>query len=322
LDRLLLLLDTGSSTSVRNTAAKQLAQLAAKSVISDVALEEDLKNPRQHVSLGDPQAWAELMSVVARVRMSLNNRSSHFTIAQIIPFLHSKSFDTRTAASVALSQIFSLVPLWQPELKPEISMDPSLPAPDFPVFSVQELISQGKLLLASSGKEFVKPAGILSSPAEVKKARKAAMSRLGLDFLDEDDLEIEKELADEMDLDIDGDMEPVPMPAPVKSEEATDADSSLSPMDLETKVKRENTSAPTTRSATPADPSPTSPNNPDTDLSALSARERNRLKRKRKPGNSAFVAAPPPQSAGAKYTPAPAAGNSHKYALTIFIHTC
>lgn len=68
LDRLLLLLDTGSSTSVRTTAAKQLAQLAAKSVISDVAIvEEDVKAPRQHVGVGDPSAWAELMAVVARV---------------------------------------------------------------------------------------------------------------------------------------------------------------------------------------------------------------------------------------------------------------
>ncbi|KAJ6608621.1 hypothetical protein B0H10DRAFT_1920958 [Mycena sp. CBHHK59/15] len=303
LDRLLLLLDTGSSTSVRNTAAKQLAQLAAKSVISDVALEDDIKNTRQHVSKGDPEAWAELMSVVAR----------------IIPFLHSKSFDTRTAASVALSQIFSLVPLWQPESKPTSNEEQSLPAPDFPNFSVQELISQGKLLLASSGKEFVKPAGILASPAEVKKARKAAMSRLGLDFLDEDDLEIEKELADEMDVDIQADIEaiPVPIPVNVKTEDEPDQDfaPSLSPMDVEPKAKRENTSTPTTRSATPAEPSPTTPNTPDTDLSALSARERNRLKRKRKPGNSAFVAAPPPQSAGAKYTAAPVAGNSNKARL-------
>lgn len=68
LDRLLLLLDTGSSTSVRNTAAKQLAQLAAKSVNSDVTTEEDIKSRNQHVSLGDPSAWAELMAVVARVR--------------------------------------------------------------------------------------------------------------------------------------------------------------------------------------------------------------------------------------------------------------
>lgn len=53
---------------MRNTAAKQLAQLAAKSVISDVALEDDnIKASHKHVSLGDPSAWAELMAVVARV---------------------------------------------------------------------------------------------------------------------------------------------------------------------------------------------------------------------------------------------------------------
>jgi TATA-binding protein-associated factor len=71
LDRLLLLLDTGSSTSVRNTAAKQLAQLAVKSVTSDVALvEEDNKSSRQQATLRDRGSWAELMSVVARVRQS------------------------------------------------------------------------------------------------------------------------------------------------------------------------------------------------------------------------------------------------------------
>ncbi|KAF7294767.1 TBP associated factor [Mycena indigotica] len=289
LDRLLLLLDTGSSTSVRNTAAKQLAQLAAKSVISDVALEEDVKAAHKHVSQIDPQAWAELMSVVAR----------------IIPYLHSKSFETRTAASVALSHTFSLVPLWQPRDRPELGEEEPLAPPDFPSFSVQDLIVQGKLLLASEGKEFAKPAGMLASPAEVKKARKAAMSRLGLDFLDEDDLDIEKDLADEMEVDLEADAE-VPN---VKIEEDTDNCSPVSPMDVDSKPKQEG-SAPTTRSATPADPSPVTPAEPEPDLSALSARERNRLKRKRKPGNTAFVAAPPPppQSAGAKFTPA-ASGN-------------
>ena len=68
LDRLLLLLDTGSSAYVRTTAAKQIAQLAAKSVISDVALvEDDVKTARQHVPVGDPAGWSELMAVVARV---------------------------------------------------------------------------------------------------------------------------------------------------------------------------------------------------------------------------------------------------------------
>ena len=73
LDRLLLLLDTGSSTSVRTTAAKQLAQLAAKSVISDVAIvEEDVKQHRQHADFGDSSNWSELMAVVARVYTAIS----------------------------------------------------------------------------------------------------------------------------------------------------------------------------------------------------------------------------------------------------------
>ncbi|KAJ7581379.1 SNF2 superfamily chromatin remodeling protein [Mycena floridula] len=286
LDRLLLLLDTGSSTSVRSTAAKQLAQLAVKSVIGDV---DDLKSTRGHVSLEDPSAWAELMAVVAR----------------IIPFLHSKSYESRSAASVALSHIFSLTPLWQPaqlenSMVTETQPSTSMHIPEYPVFSVHDLVVQGKLLLASSGKEFIKPAGILSSSAEVKKARKEAMGRLGLDFLDNvaDEIDLEKELADEGDVDVD--ME-------VKAEDIKSEDP-ISPMDVcptNESVKAEHT----TRSATPAaEPSPSTPAS-DTDAGAMSARERNRLKRKRKPGNSAFVAAPPPQSAGSRYTAA-AAGSS------------
>lgn len=234
---------------------------------------------------------------------------------QIIPYLHSKSFDTRTAASVALSQIFTLVPLWQPESRPTPENQDALPAPPFPEFSVQELISHGNLLLASSGKEFAKPAGILATPAEVKKARQAAMKRLDLQFLDDDDdLDIEKELAEEMDVDIDDDPNAAPVSVPVKLEDDSEFPPA-SPMDLEPKsAKRENTSPPTTRSGSPAAPSPTSPE-AEVALPApgLSARELNRLKRKRKPNNSAFVA-PPPQSAGSKYTPAPAA-NAHKARL-------
>ncbi|KAF5372870.1 hypothetical protein D9758_001613 [Tetrapyrgos nigripes] len=277
LDRLLLLLDTGSSTSVRNTAAKQLAQLAAKSVTSDIAIAEDVKANRQHVSFGDPAAWRELMAVVAR----------------IIPFLHSKSFETRNAASVALSQIFSLVPVWEPchnqdSMSTESS---SLSPPEYFKFSVEELVSQGKLLLASSGKEFIRPA-ILSSPAEVKKARKEAMGRLGLEFLDD--------VAEEMDLDKELGLE-----TNAETEVKTEAPSptSTSPMDCEPKPTK---STAQSRSATPVEPSPTSPSTPDGDTTALSARERNRLKRKRKPGNSAFVAPPPPQASGSKYNAATA----------------
>ena len=71
MDRLLLLLDTGSTPLVRSTAAKQLAQLAVKGVISDVSVvEDDLKKSaqsRQQATLVDGAAWSELLSVVARV---------------------------------------------------------------------------------------------------------------------------------------------------------------------------------------------------------------------------------------------------------------
>jgi hypothetical protein len=69
LDRLLLLLDTGSSTPVRTTAAKQLAQLAAKSVISDVVEDDNIKasRPQQQSVVADPSAWSDLMAVIARV---------------------------------------------------------------------------------------------------------------------------------------------------------------------------------------------------------------------------------------------------------------
>jgi len=53
---------------------------------------------------------------------------------------------------------------------------------------------KGALLLASSGKEFTKPTGILANSAEVKRACKKAVGRLGLDPV-ADDMDIDKELA-------------------------------------------------------------------------------------------------------------------------------
>ncbi|TFK45985.1 SNF2 chromatin remodeling protein [Heliocybe sulcata] len=313
LDRLLLLLDTGSSTSVRSTAAKQLAQLAAKSVITDVAIEEDVKTARVNVSRIDPSGWSELMAVVAR----------------ILPYLHSKSHDTRTAASVALSHIFALVPLWQP-LQPGVDGDAgsdsaaqvtsSITSPEFPIFSVQELMQRGTLLLSSSGKEFTKPTGILASSAEVKRARKEAMSRLGLDFLDSvgdgEDMDLDKELAadDEAESHNNGDAKI----------EQKDTDTMLTPTisDAPEVTMKDDSLSPTPSrpaSATPGSPqaSASQAGPAEDDLSGLSARERNRLKRKRKPGNSAFVAAPPPpaQGSGSKYNATPAGGQSNKARL-------
>lgn len=216
---------------------------------------------------------------------------------------------------MALSQVFSLVPLWKPTPSTDtVDATNSITIPDFPSFSVQDLVQKGTLLLASSGKEFAKPAGILSSSSEVKRARKEAMTRLGLDFLDgmaDDDMELEKELAgDQPEPETDADVE---MENGVKAEE----DDPISPMEVDVS-KKESSPPDRTMSTTPAAPSPTVGSGPSAagdDLGALSARERNRLKRKRKPGNSAFVAAPPPSaSSTAKYNATPV-GPSNKYVL-------
>lgn len=171
----------------------------------------------------------------------------------------------------------------------------SVPPPEFPNFSVKQLMDSKTRLLASSGKEFTKPAGIFQNSAEVRKARKEAMGRLGLDFLDvaeDDDMDLDKELAaaDEMDLD-----------AEIKPETPKEEIGSSLGQETPVEVAKAGQPVERLRSSTPV-PS-------EDDLAGLSARERNRLKRKRKPGNSAYVA-PPPTNAGAKYNTTPAGTSS------------
>lgn len=258
--------------------------------------------------------------------------SSSNIVWQVLPYLHSKSFDTRTAASTALSQICSLLPVWFPSSASDsapypATVDLSTPAP-FPPFSVPSLLNTpaSSLLLGSSGKEYAKPASF-RSPAEVAKARKEAMNRLGLDFLgmgDEDaDMDWDKELADGAEAET--------VTSEVKSEaaetEMQDAegvktvrpqlarlqtDSLLQPPDVKMespaispvgKTMSEDSPVPRT-SVSPHDaftPNTTGmqslafaansmppPAAPDSSTE-LSVRERNRLKRKRKAG-MAFVA--------------------------------
>ncbi|PSR84037.1 hypothetical protein PHLCEN_2v5539 [Hermanssonia centrifuga] len=171
-------------------------------------------------------------------------------------------------------------------------------------------MEKGTLLLASSGKEFVKPTGILANSSEVKKARKEAMGRLGLDFLDSvgagDDIDLEKELVADAEIDQDVEMDSVKIEEDIKPVLMTSEH-----MKVDTPV------AGPSKSPTPAASSPAPSAGPPAinDTSNLSARERNRLKRKRKPGNSAFVAAPPiPQGSGSKYNATPS-GQANKVRL-------
>lgn len=230
----------------------------------------------------------------------------------MLPYLHSRSHETRNAASVALSQICSLAPLWEPPEPDGNSITNEMQIqPEFPLFSIQQLMESNNRLLASSGKEFTKPTGIFQDAAEVRKARKAAMGRLGLDFLesvgDGDEMDIEKELAADEDIDIDAELKPGTTVKP----EASNTIKIGSPVDPTHSFRAE--SVPDRNGSTP----PAA----DDDLAGLSARERNRLKRKRKAGTSAFVAAPPSQSSNSKFNAAPANASGTKYVLTRLIRS-
>ena len=187
-----------------------------------------------------------------------------------------------------------------PELSTSWSSVPD-PAPEFPPFNVAHLLKEGALLLASSGKEYAEPVA-LGTPAEVARARKEAMNRLGLGFIDgvgDDELGLGKELsqsqneAGTMELD-----SPLPhvkssITARADSPAATpgDATSSASSPALSTNdIKPQKVLKIKTELHDPSDSAPESPG-PGGDT-GLSARERNRLKRKLKTGNSAFIASP------------------------------
>lgn len=167
-------------------------------------------------------------------------------------------------------------------------------------------------LLASSGKEFAKPAGIFQNSSEVRKARKEAMSRLGLDFLDVadgDEMDLDKELAtgdigdpaadSESKLNIDS-------PSDEFGPEALNGLSSPGDAKPDLPATSHGQATPMERVKS------TTPGQSEDELAGMSARERNRLKRKRKLGNSAFVTAPPPQNSGSKYKATAAGASSSK----------
>lgn len=218
--------------------------------------------------------------------------------------------ETRTAAATALQHICQLVPAWTAQ---SVSPDtpPSSP-PEYPHFSVQSLLESGNLLLSSSGQEFTKSM-TLGTPEEIARSRKEAMSRLGLDFLNDDDNDdwgkelveeaVDVAMADHEQRPAQSDDHEMQTEAPVDPTTArSDEESSRMPA--------EPTSS-TTAAFLPQHPlfaiphdhvSPVplqSPEEPDAvhmedvDAAGLSARERNRLKRKRKGTIGPYMNAPP-----------------------------
>lgn len=178
-DKLVLLIETGTSSQVRRTAAKQLADLTVKSfrasrpagkeeVVADVKpdVKEDVKpetngngsdsNGNGPLTLSgganEEDSWAEVLD----------------TSAKIIPLLRAKVSDTRTAAAHALGLLAEYLPAYTQPTTPYASASRSLDVP--------ALLQTGQPLLASAGREYIaKPTG-----GDRAKRRKAMMGSLGL----------------------------------------------------------------------------------------------------------------------------------------------
>ncbi|KAL7421578.1 TATA-binding protein-associated factor mot1 [Cryptotrichosporon argae] len=164
-DKLVLLLDTGSSQHVRRIAAKQLADLSLKTFNAkpkfvqpqqvDVQPDLDQLDLAVAPTLHADDAWADALD----------------TIAKVAPLLASKSADTRQAAAHALGLIAATLPPWIGDST--VPLEPCPLATD-PI-DVRATL-QRPTLLASEGREYIaKP-----RPGDKTNRRKAMLGSIGL----------------------------------------------------------------------------------------------------------------------------------------------
>ena len=206
LDRLVSLLDIGSSSLIRTTAATQLGQIAALRVRGASTAHEGASSSEPAVYRGTDGEWNEVLTLLARV----------------VPLLLSKNWDTRMAAAQAIYHITQAAGVWDPDTGTERHVSapikaeetPSLGEADrlqFASFSLPHVLQTGTKLLASVGKEYDVPE--LMSRERLQHAKKDVLGKLGLGFG-----------ADDMDMGIDMDAElagskPAPKPAPAPEPE-------------------------------------------------------------------------------------------------------
>ncbi|KAI9618039.1 hypothetical protein KEM48_006979 [Puccinia striiformis f. sp. tritici PST-130] len=202
LDRLLLLLDTGSTPSVRLTAARQLGQIAAQtiqhssvSVLTSSSLTPNVgPSTTQSDWRGVDGEWQEIVNLLGR----------------ILPYLRSKSWETRQAASEAVDAICKAVGIWDPsatEIINESSSDSDEKLTSsttqksanqntrpenwltYQNFNLDAVLSEGLILLASAGKEFDYQSTHLRSGESLIAAQRDVANKLGLGVLGPIDFE-------------------------------------------------------------------------------------------------------------------------------------
>ncbi|EXJ85606.1 hypothetical protein A1O1_05972 [Capronia coronata CBS 617.96] len=164
LDRLVTLLDKGSTQLIRNTAAAQLADVQKQ-------------NPDNLFAL----------------------------LGRVLPYLQSKSWDTRTAAAKAIGGIVSNVPKFDPNaddpetkddsLKPELTSvktEEKTPEADdmlqLASLDVKMILRHGKKLLGSAGKEYEYSMASMTPAQRLAHQKQNLSARLGLggEYIEED----------------------------------------------------------------------------------------------------------------------------------------
>ncbi|KAJ5636481.1 uncharacterized protein N7484_009794 [Penicillium longicatenatum] len=229
LDRLVTLLETGSTQLIRNTAAQQLGDVQ-----------------KQHPD--------ELFNLLGR----------------ILPYLRSKSWDTRTAAAKAIGLIVGNAEIYDPneddglQIKSaaeddEVEIKSEVKSEDIPssflqldTLDIGSILKHGKRLLGSAGKEYEYSLASLDPATRLQHQKKTLNGRLGLagEYI-EDDLLDTAEMVPK-----------VATPAP----------------------KREFAQAPVSRDNSVSDIASRRPSSPDAkqEEAGLSKRQLNQLKRKNK----------------------------------------
>ncbi|EXJ92454.1 hypothetical protein A1O3_01005 [Capronia epimyces CBS 606.96] len=164
LDRLVTLLDKGSTQLIRNTAAAQLADIQKQ-------------NPDNLFAL----------------------------LGRVLPYLQSKSWDTRTAAAKAIGGIVSNVPKFDPNADDPEPKYESLKTEHPPVkveekaheaddllqlatLDVKMILRHGKKLLGSAGKEYEYSMAGLTPAQRLAHQKQSLSARLGLggEYMEED----------------------------------------------------------------------------------------------------------------------------------------
>jgi TATA-binding protein-associated factor len=193
----------------------------------------------------------------------------------VLPHLRSKSWDCRSAAAQAIESICRSVGIWDPiilalpgdgdapAVKSEETDTTAVSSLALDGFNLSKVVSEGTLLLGTSAADYAKA----SFGAEgLERAKKEVAARLGLGVGEDLGLDVAQEL---------GEAEHV----------GKDGEATVTKMEVDVAHTTTVTSDATSATSTPGPLSPAAPLTPadeDIDMSGLSARERNVLKRKRK----------------------------------------